>query len=150
MIIDRLVNDGTLPTLEAVAQFAARRHTLITHNIANISTPNYQHKDVSIEEFQEQLAGAISQRRKDTGGTFGEVNLNGSREVRQSRSRAGQARLSISPRNNGGSILYHDRNNRDLEHLMQSLAENTAAFRTSTELFRNQLSTLRDAIALRV
>jgi len=148
--IDRLVNAGAMPTLETVAQFSARRHELIAHNIANISTPNFQHKDVPIEHFQETLGDAIDDRRKKTGGFHGELHLPRSRQIRQLRDASGQARLDLNPTSNGGSVLYHDRNNRDIEHLMQSLAENTAAFRTATELFKSRIGLIREAIALRV
>ena len=47
MLIDHLLNADALPSLERTVQFAARRQELIAHNIANLSTPNFQPLDVS-------------------------------------------------------------------------------------------------------
>ena len=59
-------------------------------------------------------------------------------------------RLRLDPRTSSGNILFHDKNNRDLERTMQSLVENASMFRVATDLFRNRTTLLRDAIAERV
>lgn len=58
--------------------------------------------------------------------------------------------LRLNPRTSSGNILFHDRNNRDLERTMQSLVENASAFRVATDLLRNRTTALRDAMAERV
>lgn len=150
MMIDGLVNSGAIPVLEATAQFAARRHTLIAHNIANISTPNFQTRDVAPETFQRQLGEAIDERRGRRGGRANAFEMPSSREVRWERDRSGQGRVRLDPETPSGNILFHDRNDRDLERMMQGLAENAAAFSAATQLFKNRFSILNAAIALRV
>jgi len=146
MFIDHLTNADAIPALEASVQFAARRHTLISHNIANLDTPNHQPVDVSIAGFRKQLAQAIDDRRERSGGQRGDLHIRGSREVDQ----APDGRIELSPRPAGRNVLFHDRNNRDLERTMQDLVENVAAFRISTELLKTRFAQLNSAIAERV
>jgi flagellar basal-body rod protein FlgB len=58
--------------------------------------------------------------------------------------------LTLKPRTPSGNVLYHDRNNRDLERLMQDLSENVLAFRVASDLLRRENDLLRTAISQRV
>jgi flagellar basal-body rod protein FlgB len=150
MFIDSLVNADALPTLEKAAQFAGRRQAVIAHNIANISTPRFQQRDVSIADFRAELASAVDERRRRFGGQRGELPLRSTSEVAVVQGRAGQSRLELRPGTPSGNVLFHDRNDRDLERLMQDLAENSATFRVATELFKSRLGLLQQAISERV
>ncbi len=151
-IIDQLDTAGALPALDKVIRFAGARHTLISHNIANFETPGFQPLDVDPAAFQAELADAIERRRDGIGGDrvrgggYGELPMESSREVET----LGDGRIRLNPRTSSGNILFHDRNNRDLERTMQSLVENASAFRVATDLLRNRTTALRDAIAERV
>ena len=48
-MIDGVTNAGAIPALERLMQFAGGRHRLIVHNIANLDTPGFQPRDVSVE-----------------------------------------------------------------------------------------------------
>lgn len=146
MFIDQLTNADALPVLERAAQFAARRQDLLAHNIANLSTPNFIPKDVSTEAFQESLREAVDRRRSATGGVRGDLPLAGNREVNLHR----DGRLTLNPSTPGDNILFHDRNNRDLERMMQDLVENITAFRVAGDLLKNRLGLMQSAIAERV
>lgn len=146
MFIQGLNDADAMPALERMMQFAARRQEIIQHNIANISTPNYQPLDVSVEGFQQQLAEAVEQRRDQFGGQRGELILRTTREV----SAASNGGLDLTPSAKGRNLLFHDRNNRDLERLMQDLVENTAMFRVASDLLRSRMQLMRSAISERV
>lgn len=137
---------GSLPALEAAMRFAGQRQPLIAHNIANLETPDFRPVDVSPRAFQRTLAKAIDERRALNGGGDGALRLQGNRELVMG---AGGA-FSLKPRTPSSNILFHDRNNRDLERTLQSLVENAAAFRTAADFMRARTGTLRDAIAERV
>ena len=149
-MIDQLDTAGALPVLDAAIRFAGARHTVIAHNIANLETPGFQPRDVDPHAFQSELAEAIDRRRQgetgSIGGTHGELGLETTREVEVG---AG-GRLRLNPRTSSGNILFHDRNNRDLELLMQDLAENLAAYQVATDLMRSQMGTIGVAISQRV
>jgi flagellar basal-body rod protein FlgB len=148
VFIEGLTNADALPTLERAMQFASKRQTLLAHNLANVSTPMFQPKDVSVSRFQQVLGQAIDQRRARYGGHRGALHLRNTSEVRTSGTRSGE--LELRPSTASGNILFHDRNDRDLERMMQDLAENVAYFRVASELYRSHMSQLRTAISMRI
>lgn len=150
MFIDGLVNSDEIPVLETSAKFAARYHTMLAHNIANASTPNFQPMEASVADFRKHLGEAIDARRERRGAMRHAFEPEGSREVSFSRTPSGEFRLELRPSTPSGNVLFHDRNSRDLERMMQGLAENAASFRTSIEMLRSRMQMLSAAIALRV
>lgn len=150
MFIDGLVNADSMPVLEAAAQFAARRQGVLVHNIANFSTPHFKQKSLSVDAFQDRLAEAVAERRKRFSGQRGDLPLRDSREVRAGRDASGQLRLQVTPHTPSGNILFHDRNDRDLERSMADLSETVASFRVATDLFRTRIQLLQGAISERV
>ena len=147
-MIHDLFQSGSLPVTEKLVQFTGARHRVLTHNIANLSTPHFRPRDLDPAAFQRQLADAVDGRRTraERGGAAGVLRLRTTREVRE---RDGGG-LEVSPRFADDNILYHDRNNRDLERTMQSLAENTLAHNAGLELLKSEFEMLKTAIRGRV
>jgi flagellar basal-body rod protein FlgB len=144
-VIKGLFDTGAMPILERTAQFTAARHEIIAHNIANGSVPNFVSETASVESFQEQLGDAIDQRR-GRGGIFG-----GRFDVRDSRQiRFSPNDLELDPEPMNENLLFHDRNNRSLEHQMKDLAENAMAHNMALTMIRNHLDLLQVAIRERV
>ena len=136
-----------MPAAEMLLKFAGQRQKIIAHNIANIDTPNFVQQDVDPQGFQQMLSDAIEDRRHRNGGAFGELNWKETQEIR----RAGRSTdFRLTPTAGGGGILHHDRNNRDLERLMQDMVENATAYRVAADLLRTQRTQLQNAIAQRV
>lgn len=146
MLIRDISNFGARPVLAETLAFAGQRHRLIVHNIANIDTPNFQPMNASPREFQAALKDAVDRRRASASGSdVGEFSMPETAElVRQ----PGGA-LALKPRTPSPNILYHDRNNRDLEHMMQDLAENGLQYRFAADVMRQQGDLLRAAISQR-
>lgn len=140
-MINDLFNSGAMPVLERMAQFTGARHRVIADNIANLSTPYFRPKDLSIEKFQRQLRKAVDARRATSTPTAGELNFSSTREFRFEKGRLG---VTADPLDE--NIMFHDRNNRDLERIMQDLAENTLAHNATMELLKNELDLLKTAI----
>ncbi len=140
---------GSLPTLEAMMRFTGQRQRLLAHNVANLTTPNFQAVDVSPKAFQEMLGEAVEARRKGNGGVGGGLEMRSSREVRVGT----DGEMSLRPlkgRSSVGGVLLHDRNDRDVERLMQSMTENYGAYRVAADLMRSRVGVLRTAISQRV
>jgi flagellar basal-body rod protein FlgB len=146
MLIQDLESAGSLPVLGKMLQFAAQRQKLLANNIANMETPDYRPVDVSVKDFQKSLAKAVQQRRGETGGEQGELPVEDSKEVVNAR----DGGLELKPKTASGNILYHDRNNRDIERMMQDLAENGLTYKATVDLIRRQNDILRAAISQRV
>lgn len=147
MFIDDVTSSGAVPVLEASLRFASQRLRLVAGNIANISTPDYRQRDVSVADFRRELSRAIDDRRSAFGGEKGELGLRSTRELRVHGS--GPACFDLVPRTTSGNVLFHDRNNRDAEGLMQDLVETTQAHRVAAELLRGRFEMIRSAIAQR-
>lgn len=144
-MIDGLTNGDALPVLERLVQFAGQRHRLIVNNIANLSTPNYRPVDVSVDGFRSQLTEAVEGRRRSMTANGGSLAMKDSAEVKVSRDG-----LTLMPQPAGEGILFHDRNDRDVERIMQDLAENFMTFRTASELLKNRFALINTAIRERL
>jgi flagellar basal-body rod protein FlgB len=144
-MIQGLFDHGALPTLERVVQFTTARQELLAHNVANLSTPHFLPQDVSPSSFQASLRKAVERRRGGVDPLAGSLPMNDTRELRYE----GEG-VTLRPRNRNDNILFHDRNNRDVERIMQDLAENTMTHRLAIDLLRNQFEMLRTAIRERV
>ncbi len=150
-VIKSLIQSDASPVLEQMMRFTAQRQRLIAHNIANLDTPNFTQLDASRKSFQAELRRAVQARREGKAGQgelaqLGALNLRDTREVRFFEN----GELELKPGTPSGNVMYHDRNNRDLEGLMQDLAENGVAFRVATDLLRRENDMLRTAISQRV
>jgi flagellar basal-body rod protein FlgB len=148
MLISDLFNAGAAPSLEHLIRFSGQRQRIIAHNIANISTPDFRPMDLSVADFQKNLKEAIDRRRTRTGGEQGRLDWQETEEL-QRNGDSPSAGFRANPQTPMKGVLFHDRNNRDPERLMQSAAENVAAFRMATDLLRKHNETIRAAISQR-
>lgn len=131
MFLDRLLNQGNTPLLEQVVQFAAARHKLIAENIANVDTPEYRQKDLSVNRFQTMLRERVDRRRA------------GDKTIRFD-----DIRRQVERPTSG--ILFHDGNNRSMELLASDLAKNAIMHNVAIELLRKQFMGLELALKERV
>lgn len=146
MFLRDLATADSLPALEASVRFAGRRQQALAHNIANIETPDFRPLDLPVAEFQAALSDAVGRRDRDFGGHRGRLQWRETEHLRVTPSGDLDPRPSEPSRN----ILFHDRNNRDTERLMQDLAENAGAFRASVDILRSRYDILRTAISGRL
>ena len=144
-MIAGIFNDGAMPVLERLVQFTNQRHGMLTDNIANLSTPYFEPRDLDPKAFQAALRGAIDRRRATVTPTAGPMRFDDTAQLRFS-----AAGIEVQPEPMRQNILFHDRNNRNLERIMQGLAENTLAHNAAIELLRNKFDLLETAIRERV
>lgn len=144
-MIDGLTNAGAIPVLERVMQFAGARHRLLTHNIANLSTPQFRPLDVSVPEFQAELSEAIDQRRARPTAGGDDLKLANTDDVEFR-----ENEIVLHPKPAGENILFHDQNDRDLDRTMQGLVENFLTFRMAAQFMRKQFDTVQTAIRERL
>ncbi len=144
-MIAGLFDQGALPTLERVVQFTHARQALLAHNVANLSTPHFRPADVDPRAFQDSLRKAVERRGSRPSPLRGPLELSDTRQIR-----FGKESITLQPQPRNDNILFHDRNNRDVERVMQDLAENTMTHRLAIDLLRNQFEMLRTAIRERV
>ena len=139
-------NSGALPYLQRMMQFSWQRNTLLSDAAANLDPPGYQPVDVPVAEFQGAMKAA-QLREEGIGsgilppvtrghGAFGDTD--------GIRFEGDGIRLAPDPARQ--NLTFHDGNDRNLERIMQNLAENALAFRLASELFRKEHDILRSAI----
>jgi flagellar basal-body rod protein FlgB len=132
MFIDRLLNQGNGPLLEQLVQFTAQRHRLLADNVANVDTPGYRQKDLSVAEFQKRLQERVALRRQAPPGAIGFSDI--------------QQEIENPTR----SILAHDGNNRSMEQLMSDEAKNAMMHNFAIELLRKQYQGMEMALRERI
>ena len=132
MFIDRLLNQGNAPLLEQTVRFHAARHRLLADNIANVSTPGFRQKDLSVDQFRGLLADRLRQRHLAPPGTvsFDDVAVELSHPER--------------------GVLFHDRANRSMEQLVSDSAKNALFHNMMVELLRKQFGGIDAALKERV
>lgn len=148
-MLSDLTNSGAIPTLSAALRFASERQKLIAHNIANVSTPNFIQRNVSVADFQQALSEAVENRRRQSGGESGPLGFGNSGSIQVQADGSVQLRPENNSASSEGGILFHDKNNRDLERLMQDSVENAAFYRMNVDLLRTRFDLIKSAIAQR-
>ena len=132
MFLERLLNQTNAPLLEQVARFTSARQGLIAQNIANIDTPGYRQKDLSVGEFY----GLLRERadaRKSAGP--GSVRFDD---------------IAMKVENPRRWLLFHDGNNRSMEHLASDMAKNAMMHNLAIELLRKQYQAMEMALRERL
>jgi flagellar basal-body rod protein FlgB len=132
MFIDRLFNQGNAPMLAQAVRFTQARQELLQNNVANVSTPGFKQKDLSMAQFQSMLRSQLAERESHAPGA---VSFD-----------------QVLPEVNDltGQLVYHDGNNRSMEQLMADGAKNAMMHNFFVELLRKQFGSMQDALRERV
>lgn len=144
-MLDELLNAGSLPALERLVQFTEARHRVLTDNVANLSTPYFKPQELSPRSFQKTLSEALERRRSSGNSTSSPLVMQDSDQLTFT-----DDGMQAKPENANQGILFHDQNNRDLDRMMQQLAENTITHRVATDLIRTEYHILQVAIRERL
>lgn len=131
-MFNRMFN--TVNLLEKGLDTAALRQEVISHNLANVDTPNYNAKHV---EFESMLRSAMEDE-----GLKGFVTKPGHFKIGVEQPLDVQA-VTI---NDAHYELRMDNNNVDPDQEMLELAENTILFNALTDQVNNEFARLRLAI----
>lgn len=113
-----VVNRGPTPLMEKMLAFTQARHQVLTENIANVDTPNYQAKHLDPKAFQDSLRSALAERERTR--SLG-LNVPSSRQARTDTDGRMVFKPTVEPAEN---ILFHDKTNVRIEKQMAMLAEN--------------------------
>ncbi len=132
MFIDRLFNSTSAPLLEKTLEFTSARHEVLAEDVANIDTPNYKMKDLSLNKFQSMLRQRAEARESSAPGSVGYDDI------------------QVKQEENDDGILFHDGNNRSVEQLMTDEAKNALMHNLAVELLRKQFATMELALKERV
>ncbi len=130
------LSNSSLPALEQTAVFSQQRHQLLAGNLANLDTPDYKTRDLSLSEFQTQLKAATNPSKP---GATNYVPGKGQQPITQ------QQALEKT-RDVSKQILYHDGGDVSLEEQVTEISKNQIMHNTAIALMRSQFQTLQVAI----
>jgi flagellar basal-body rod protein FlgB len=140
-MIANLFDSTTIPVLQEMVNFNQARHTILAGNIANMDTPGYKVRDLSVEDFQSRLQQAIEERRQPPQSSQslspGEVGLS---------TTAPLAEVA----KNTKTILHHDQNNVGIEHQVTEMVKNQMQHNMALSLMVKQFHLLETAISEKV
>lgn len=137
-MFDALLQQTTLPILEQVVNFNQARHTILAGNIANMDTPGYQARDLSVGDFQGRLKKAIQSRQQR------EAALSPGDIAALAPDNLAEVARESQP------ILYHDGSNDGVEHQVTEMVKNQMQHNVALSIMGSQFRLLQTAISERV
>ena len=132
-MITGLFQSTSIPVLQEVVSFSQARQAVLAGNIANIDTPGYQARDLSVEDFQTRLKQAIEDRDDP------EIRSPGESELPP---KPLMAEVAKSTR----MVLRHDRGNVDMESQVTEMVKNQMQHNTALAVLTDQFRQLQTAI----
>ncbi len=142
-MIQQFVTTPTITLLEQTLNFTEQRHNVLLEDIANVSTPGFVQKDVSVKEFQKSLQDAVTRRRASYNNEY-QPESNSAVEFQE-----GGSRVQVKPQETVNSVAFHDRGVRSMEYLMSEMGDNAMAHNTVVQLLRGRYDTLNKAITMK-
>ena len=138
-----ITGGGAFPMLEKTLAFTESRNRMLAENVANVTTPGYRTKQLSIESFQSALKEA-SERRTPADKAF---RLASSDEFKVDESGFLRTRPGREPAEN---LLFQDGTNARIERQMAMLAENAMMNQVAAEILKGYYGGISKAIRGRV
>jgi flagellar basal-body rod protein FlgB len=154
-----IFRSSTIPVLEQVVQFTQARHEVLSGNVANLGTPGYQARDLSVAEFQARLRDAIEARHQtplalppgnmaispgEMGASLRAVGISpGEMAADRSDPVAGAAK---DPR----SILFHDQSDNAAELQVTEMVKNQMQHNMAMAIMASQFRLLQSVVSERL
>jgi flagellar basal-body rod protein FlgB len=167
-----IFNSSAIPVLEQMVQFTQARHEVLAGNVANLGTPGYVARDLSVADFQTRLQDAIEARHQPvpatssggmSGGTLGDMStlgfgMSGIASGITSTSAAGTSNAVTADRSDPvagaakdpRSILFHDESDNAAELQVTEMVKNQLQHNTALAILADQYRLLQSVIAERV
>ncbi len=145
-MLNGLLQSTTIPLLEKAAESGERRHEVLVGNIANVETPGYRTRDLSVEEFEAALNQAVELRNRQLSPS--ETALTADEHEAEFETIFGshlENAFEASPKN----ITFQDGGNRSIEHEMAEMTKNLSRQRMAVNVMNTQMEMLRMAISER-
>ena len=128
----------TIPVLQEVIGFAQARHEVLVSNVANVNTPGYRVRDLSVDNFQQRLQEAIDlQQETETTLSLDEI-------------RDQEAASMQQVRETTRDILYHDGTDVGMEQQVLEISKNQYMHNMAISIMSAQFRLLQTAISERV
>lgn len=138
-MLPNVFGSTNIPVLQEVLQFSQARHSVLVGNLANVNTPGYRTRDLSLGNFQARLKDAIeaSERSGSANQSPGVLTTDPQDPMRE-------------VRDTMTNLLYHDDTNIDLEKQVAEITKNQYMHNLALTVITDQIQLLQTAISERV
>ncbi len=144
-----MFENTSLGSLEKTVEFATRRHAVLAGNIANMDTPGYQTRDLSVDDFQESLKALSTAKRErafqSPGHQFSVLSPDGQIAMDGADAKYEQAVEHVFDAMR--QVQYHDGSDDSLEVQVLEMSKNQSMHQMAIALLRSQFQTLKMAIS---
>ena len=140
-----LFQSTTIPALDQLAQFTHARHAVLAGNVANIDTPGYRSRDLSVDAFQSRLKDLLETSREPSEGLDSLTA-----QMTKSAAGGGYDEALSQVRDSMQQILYHDDSDKNMEHQVAEINKNQMLHNLAVTLMSSQFRLLQQAISERV
>jgi len=142
-MLNDLFANTTIPVLEQVVNFSQARHNVLAGNVANMDTPGYRVRDLSVENFQSRLKDAVEAKHA------GPSTYAQSQSLSDAAYKPSVDQAMEDVKESMKSILYHDDSNDGLDQQVAEILKNQTQHNTALAVMRSQFSLLQAAISER-
>lgn len=150
-MLDSMFSSGTLRGLEQTVAFAERRHAILAGNLANMDTPDYQTRDLSVDKFQDSLKELIAADKKAAEQTSPGMRLQSMPYLPGSPNTVdqnpSQTQAVENVRDSMKQIVYRDGSDDSLEMQVTQLSKNQSMHSIAIGLMKSQFRMLQMAIS---
>ena len=127
-----------IPVMQQVVEFTEARQNVLAGNIANLDTPGYKARDLSVEDFHGRLKRAVQARRQ--GGAY--------RSPGEGPSDVSAHNVNIATvAQDSKTILRHDGDNVGMEYQVAEMVKNQLQHNMALEIMISQFRLLQAAIS---
>jgi flagellar basal-body rod protein FlgB len=143
MLLDGLLERGSIAVLGKVMAFTEARHQVLVNNVSNFDTVGYRMRDLPVAQFHATLDQAIQARTK--AGANAPLDMPSQRGLAwDAQGRLHALAQQIEPENQ--NVLFHDGNNRFVEKQMSELSQNALRHNVVAALLKGKYDELGAAI----
>jgi flagellar basal-body rod protein FlgB len=142
-MIDSLVSSPQIKMLEQTLDFTEQRHNVLLGDIANVSTPGYVQKDLSVDDFQKSLQDAVTRREESTNDDYSPKSTQDITFV------PGSSQVIAAAKSTVNSVAFHDRGVRNMEYLMSQMADNAMAHNAVAQMLKSRYDQVTRAISMK-
>jgi flagellar basal-body rod protein FlgB len=140
-----LFQSTSIPVLEQVVQFSQARHQVLAGNLANIATPGYHARDLSVDEFQTRLKDAIDSRDRQAKSPMAAMpDSPGDAAAMPS-----QGNPVAEVAKDSRDILFHDQSQNSVELQVTEMVKNQLQHNIALSIMTSQMRQLQTAISER-
>ncbi|MCU0719169.1 MAG: hypothetical protein MUC83_05660 [Pirellula sp.] len=145
-MLPSLFRSTTFESLEQTISFAERRHAILAGNIANMDTPDYQTRDLSVDDFQASIKDLIAtQKRQAEDSPTLRFSVLQPDEPATNAIAHEQAVQNVQDAMR--QVVYNDGSNDNIELQATQAAKNKSMHEVAITLLRSQFKALQMAIS---